>query len=179
MLRSIVLTLALALPVAAQEGDGPSLSPVEPSMTAARLTAILRGLDPEARPVGTGIELTVGDLPVLVIVDPRADRMRAMVPVRGAEGMTPDEMLRVLQANFDSALDARYAVAQGRLWAVFLHPLAALERDQLISGIGQAVNAAHTYGTLYTGGATQFGGGDSIGIQRRLIDELLERGREL
>ena len=179
MLRSLFLALALALPAAAQDADGPPVPLAEPSMTAARLSAILLRLDPEARPVGNGIEMTVDDLPVLVIVDARADRMRAMVPVRGADGMSEDEMLRVLQANFDSALDARYAVAQGRLWAVYIHPLAALERDQLISGIGQAVNAARTYGTLFTGGAMQFGGGDSGDLQRRLIEDLLERGREL
>jgi hypothetical protein len=85
----------------------------------------------------------------------------------------------MMQANFDSALDARYAVAQGRLWAVFIHPLSPLERDQFISGIGQTVNVAQTYGSLYTGGAMQFGGGDSVPLQRQLIDRLLEKGEEI
>ncbi|MEO0694373.1 MAG: hypothetical protein AAFY90_16035, partial [Pseudomonadota bacterium] len=82
-------------------------------------------------------------------------------------------------ANFDSALDARYAVANGRLWGVFIHPMRALERDQLISGIAQTVNIAKTYGTLYSGGAMQFGGGDSPGLQRQLIDRLLEKGQDI
>ena len=51
-----------------------------------------------------------------MIADPRADRMRAMVPIRSADALEQDELLRLMQANFDSALDARYAVAQGRLW---------------------------------------------------------------
>ena len=87
--------------------------------------------------------------------------------------------MRMMQANFDTALDARYAVAKGQLWAVFIHPLSPLKKDQLISSLGQTVNIARTYGTLYTGGALQFGGGDSPGIQRQLIEELLEKGEEI
>jgi hypothetical protein len=85
----------------------------------------------------------------------------------------------MMQANFDSALDARYAIAEGRLWAVYIHPLSPLRDEQLISGVGQVVNAALTYGTLYTSGAGQFGRGDSAGEQRRLLERLQERGREL
>ena len=105
--------------------------------------------------------------------------MRAMIPIRSADGLTEDELLRMMQANFDSALDARYAVANRRLWAVFIHPFAALERDQFISGIAQTVNVAKSYGTLYSGGAAQFGGGDSGGLQRDLIERLLDRGQDI
>jgi hypothetical protein len=105
--------------------------------------------------------------------------MRAMVPIRSASTMTADEMQRVMQANFDSALDARYAIAQGRLWGVYLHPFRELERDQLIAGIAQTVNVAKTYGSLYSSGAGQFGAGDSGALQRELVEELLERGQDI
>jgi hypothetical protein len=85
----------------------------------------------------------------------------------------------MMQANFDTALDARYAIAQGRIWGVFIHPLAELEREQLISGIAQTVNLARTYGTLYSGGAIVFGGGDSSGLYQDLFEELLERGQDI
>ncbi|MDP5087019.1 MAG: hypothetical protein NWQ23_16485 [Yoonia sp.] len=151
----------------------------EPHMTLPRMAEIVLALDPEAQIAGAGFTLTIDDIPVLIVTDPRANRMRAMVPIRSAETMTPDEMQRVMQANFDSALDARYAVAQGRLWGIFIHPLKELERDQLISGIAQTVNVAKTYGTLYTSGAGQFGAGDSGDLQRALIEELLERGQDI
>jgi HEAT repeat protein len=102
--------------------------------------------------------------------------MRAVVPIRSSDGLSDDDVRRMMQANFDSALDARYAIAQGRLWAVFIHPLSALEKDQLISGLSQTVNLAKTYGSLYTGGAMLFGGGDSAAIHRGLIDDLLKKG---
>lgn len=151
----------------------------EAPMTVARLGEIVTALDPESKTNGFQFQLTIEDVPILIITDFRADRMRAMVPIRAVEDMTAKELLRVMQANFDTALDARYAVAQGRLWGVFIHPLSPLEKDQLISGLGQAVNLAKTYGGLYTGGAMSFGGGDSVPLQRQLIDRLLKKGEEI
>ncbi len=172
MIRILAL-MALLLPVnlSAQEA--------EPHMTIGRMAEIVFALDPEARVAGAGFEFTIDDIPVLIVTDVRANRMRAMVPIRSAEGMSPDELMRVMQANFDSALDARYAIANGRLWGVFIHPFVELEKDQLISGLAQTVNVAKTYGTLYTGGAVQFGSGDSDDLQRQLIEDLLEKGEDI
>ena len=147
-------------------------------MTMERLAEIILAIDPEAQRRGPAMELTIQDIPVVVIVDPRADRMRAMVPIRSAEGLESEELMRLLQANFDSALDARYAVAQGRLWGVFIHPLAPLEPDQFLSALAQTVNVARTYGQTYSGGAQVFGGGDSNSIYQELLDEL-RKGQEL
>ena len=167
------LTLAIVSPVLAQEPrpEGP--------MTPARMADILKALDPDTQQQGTGFQMTLGDVPVLIITDPLADRMRAMVPIRAAEGMSAEDLQRVMQANFDTALDARYAIARGRLWATYIHPLSPLEKDQLISALGQTVNIALTYGTAYTGGALSFGGGDSADLQRDFIDELLKRGQDI
>ncbi|WP_299627871.1 hypothetical protein [uncultured Tateyamaria sp.] len=160
--------------------DTPNPEPTaEPSMTMLRLAQIIRAIDPEATPSGNMIELTIDDIPVIVVADPVADRMRAMVPIRSAQGLTTEELMRLMQANFDTALDARYAVARGRLWGVFIHPLGPLEKDQLISALIQTVNVARTYGQTYSGGATVFGGGDSNGIYQELFEELQERGEEI
>ena len=172
MIRPLVFCLVLlAAPVGAQEA--------EPPMTLDRLVSILRSVDPEMQASGTSFRLTVEDVPVLVVTDPAANRMRAMVPIRAADAMSPEELMRVLQANFDTALDARYAVAQGRLWAAFIHPLSPLERDEFLSGLGQAVNLALTYGTLYSGGALSYGPGDSGELHRDLIERLLKKGQDI
>lgn len=151
----------------------------EPPMTVARMGEILLAVDPDARASHNAIEMTLDGIPVIVIADAAADRMRAMVPIRSAEGMTQGELLRVMQANFDSALDARYAVAQGRLWGVFIHPLSPLKKDQLLSALVQTINVARTYGQAYSGGAQVFGGGDSNGIYQELFEELQRKGQEL
>ncbi len=140
------------------------------------MEAVLTALDPEVERAGAAFSLTVEDIPVLIVTDARADRMRAMVPIRSAGGLTEADLTRMMQANFDSALDARYAVAEGRVWAVFIHPLSPLRSDQLISGIGQTVNAALSYGTLFSSGAGQFGRGDSADAQSDLLERLHERG---
>lgn len=170
-MRGILTTLLIVWASLASAQDTP--------MTLERMGEIVRALDPEAKAAGPAFQMTIDDVPVLIITDPLANRMRAMVPIRSAEGMTTEELERLMQANFDTALDARYAVAQGRLWGVFLHPLAQLERDQFISGLGQVVNVAKTYGTLYSSGEMQFGGGDSAPLQRQLIDRLLKKGQDI
>ena len=175
MLR--VLTLC-CLPLLATQTFAQETTP-EPAMTMQRLGEIVLALDPDARVGGNTIEITVSDIPVLIVADAAADRMRAMTPIRSIESVPPEELLRMMQANFDTALDARYAVADGRLWAVFIHPLSPLERAQFISGLGQVVNLALTYGSLYTGGGMTFGGGDSNQIHRDLIEDLLKRGEPI
>ena len=169
MLRTLALLFALASPALAQEAP----------MTAERLIGIIQDIDPEATLTPNGIELSIEDIPVLVVFAPAADRMRAMVPIASIEDVTPEEMNRMMQANFDTALDARYAVAQGRVWGVFIHPLSPLEREQFLSGIAQTINLARTYGTVYSGGAQVFGGGDSNEIYEGLLEDLLNRGQDI
>ncbi|MFB9149603.1 type III secretion system chaperone [Roseovarius ramblicola] len=151
----------------------------EPAMTLERLDAVIRALDPEAQGNGKVWQFTIDGVQVLVVTDARADRMRAIAPVARSAEVTPEQMTRMMQANFDSALDARYAIARDVLWSAYIHPLAALQKDQLISGIGQVVNLVQSFGTLYSSGGLLFGGGDSGALQRALIDELLKKGEEI
>ncbi|SMO88376.1 hypothetical protein [Ruegeria faecimaris] len=171
MFRLILIFTFLASGLSAQEA--------EPPMTYERLGKILFALDPETEPLGPGFQLTIAEVPVLVITDVNADRMRAMVSIQSVEDLSAQDMQRMMQANFDSTLDARYAIANGTLWAAFIHPLSRLERDQLISGLAQTVNIANTYGTLYSSGVAEFGGGDSNDLQRALIEELLKKGEDI
>ena len=176
MLRALCFAL-IFLPGVALSQD--AVAPPEPPMTFERLGEIVLALDPDVVVRGPALEFTLDDIPVVVIADPGADRMRAMVPIASADGLTPDDMMRMMQANFDSALDARYAVAHGRLWGVFIHPLSPLEKDQFLSGLVQTITVAKTYGTGYSGGAAIFGGGDSGGIYQSLLEELRKKGLEL
>jgi len=169
MLRIFAILMLLTSSVAAQEAP----------MTVERLSEIVLDIDPDAALTPNGLELTLEDIPLLIVVAPEADRMRAMVSIASAEDVTPEEMLRMMQANFDTALDARYAVAQGRVWGVFIHPLAALEREQLLSALAQTVNLARSYGSLYTGGANVFGRGDSSEIYQNLFEDLVARGQDI
>lgn len=181
LVLAVLLPAGLARPLTAQTADplpvpAPGIeAEAEAEMTLERMAAILTLIDPQAVAEPRGITLSVDNVPVTVIVDERANRMRILVPVSSSEGLAAADLLRLLQANFDTALDARYAIANDRLWSTFIHPLAELDRDLLISGLAQTVTLAQTYGDTYTSGAIMFGGGDT----RSLIQELLDLGEEL
>lgn len=184
--------MAMPLALSAQDTETPAPQPeanvqqpeakvpaAEPPMTMERLGEIVLALDPDVIARGPVLEFTLEDIPVVLIADPRADRMRAMVPIASAEGLGEADLMRMMQANFDAALDARYAVANGRLWGVFIHPLSPLEKDQFLSGLVQTITVAKTYGTGYTGGGAIFGGGDSNRLYLELLEKLRKKGEEL
>ncbi len=155
---------------------------VEGTMTTKRMGEIIKRLDPKAKAAANASawQFHVEEVPVVVVTDAGNNRMRIMIALKQAAKMSAEELLRLSQANFDTALDARYAIAKGLLWATFIHPLSELHDKQFIAGIGQTVNAAKSYGTTYSSGLLSFGGGDSRGIiQRDLIDKLIKKGQEI
>ncbi|MEM6489550.1 MAG: hypothetical protein AAF677_14985 [Pseudomonadota bacterium] len=160
----------------------PDQAPGFGSMTVDRAASVLRRLDPEAQTAANGrmVQISVEGTEVIFVSDPRRNRMRLMSRIGPASALSPEQLIRIAQANFDSALDARYAVARGQLWSVYIHPLAEHTEAQLIAAVGQVVNAATSFGTTYSSGLLTFGGGDSNALrQRALIDELLKRGEPI
>lgn len=158
--------------------DIPSETPVDPkTMTLDRLEVLIKRIDENARRTGNAFQLAVNEVPVMVVTDPTNDRMRILVPITGKSNLPAEAWERLMQANFDTALDARYAVANDMVWGTFIHPLGSLSDVEFLSGLGQSVNLLLTFGTSFSSGALSYGGGDSQDIIRRqLIDELLKRG---
>ena len=158
----------------------PDAPPPAGAMTLDRLDTLIKAVDGQAQrsEAGNGWELTVAETPVTVVCDPNHDRMRITVGIAPAADLDQTLLYRMMQANFDSALDARYAIARDILWATFIHPLSPLTDRQFLEGLGQTVNVARTFGSTFTSGALTFQGGDSQGlIERALIDQLLEKGQ--
>jgi hypothetical protein len=101
-------------------------------------------------------EIQYEQVPMMVLTSEQHDRMRIMAMV-GDESLAKDADLSFLmQANFDRALDARYALLQGRLWSVYLHPLSTLTATELASALMQVANLVKTYGTTYSSSPLQF-----------------------
>ncbi len=140
---------------------------------------VVQRLDPEAQGGESYWRFKIEGVSLTLVFDEGRDRMRVIAVIAPVNQLTPEQIVRCLQANFDSALDARYALAQGVLWSAFIHPLGSLDREELISGIGQTVNLVNSFGTTYSSGALVYGGGDSQRLQRELIDKLLERGQPI
>lgn len=145
-------------------------------MTMERIGALIVAVDPDAQNnEGRAWQLTIEGLTAVVVMDPNADRMRIMTPIAKAGTVGEAMLKRLMQANYDSALDARYAIAQDVLWGVFIHPLSSLNDDLFLSGLGQTINVARTYGTSFQSGALTYGGGDSQELLGHLLIEQLKK----
>lgn len=90
------------------------------------------------------------DVPVFVFSDDEHDRMRLMAPIGVVEELDPELLHVLLQANYDRALDARYAMRNKELWAVVVHPLATLATDDLPSLFDQVVMLVKNTGTTFS-----------------------------
>ncbi len=141
----------------------------------ARLDSLIKLMDSEATRNGASWQFTVAQQQLFVVTDAEADRMRIMSPIAPAANLSAALLKRMLQANYDAALDARYAIAQNIVWSVFIHPLTSLKETDFLSGAAQTVVAAQTFGTSFTSGAFVYGGGDSNGIHQQLLEDLKKK----
>lgn len=155
--------------------DAPEEAAAEPSAEAmASLDMIdkaLKEIDDTIERDGNSWQFRINETQILVVSDPIAERMRIMVPIIQADSLSPDLLARMMQANFDSALDARYAIANGLLWGTYIHPLTNLSEEQFLSGLGQTISIVNTFGTSFSSGTVVFGGGDSQNIIEEQIEE--------
>ncbi len=184
------LAVACLLGAVASAGLAHAQAPEEPpqadaaesagtAMTAQRMGELIQRIDPDAVQRANTWEFSLDDYVVAVVYDDSADRMRTLVPIAQAEQLDQALMTRLLQANYDSALDARYAIGQGLLWATFIHPLSSLTDELFLSGVGQTINIVATFGTSFTSGVLMFGGGDSADIElQKLLEKLKELGTD-
>ncbi len=88
--------------------------------------------------------------PLIIITDEAHNRMRIISPVVESHTLKEEDLIRVMKANFESALDARYAIFNNYLWAVYIHPLAELSGTQFVDALDQVKRLAETYGTSYS-----------------------------
>ncbi len=144
-----------------QDDSAPPAAIAAAPMQFATLAELVRKIDPEARVEANTAQFTVESRTLVLVADERAGRMRVMTPVARADALERATLERMLQANFDAVLDARYALARGIVWSAYLHPLATLDAARFADAVSQVYIAAETFGSTYTSGALVYGGGDS------------------
>lgn len=149
---------------------------ISPEITAVlgQMDEVIKALDSKATRTGNSWQFTLDERVMLVVTDTTAARMRIMTPIALIAELPEGAMQRLMQANFDTALDARYAVAQDLIWGAFLHPLDTLTQRDFASGILQTHSVGETFGTTFSSGAVSYGGGDSGAIFEDQLKELLE-----
>lgn len=77
------------------------------------------------------------------------DRMRIVAPIGPEAKLTDQQRKRMLDANFHSALDVRYATSKGLVYAAYIHPLSTLRREEVQSALRQVAELVKTFGSTY------------------------------
>ncbi len=157
------------------ESDGSAAISPENQASLDMIGEVIGALDGEAERNGNNWQFTVEERMLIVVTDASAGRMRIITPIAEASALPPQALERLMQANFDTALDARYAIGQGVVWGAFVHPLDSLTTRDFASGVLQTKSLADTFGTTFTSGVLNYGGGDSGAILENQLNELLEQ----
>lgn len=94
----------------------------------------------------------INDIGFICMADEHHNRMRIISPVMRVEDIGQEEIMRCMEANFHTALDAKYAVSDGALWSAFIHPLRELTEAQVMDAISQVHSCVKTFGSTYSSG---------------------------
>jgi len=101
---------------------------------------------------------TFNQVQMAAISDVSHDRMRIIAPILSYDELDESAKDSIMEANFRSALDARYGVSNGVLYAAYIHPLSPLTEQELASAMSQVANLVLTYGESYSSGELIYGG---------------------
>jgi len=120
-------------------------------------------------------QFSINEIPIIVLADAEADRMRIIAPIMSVDKLTQEQSQKMMLANFHTALDARYAIANGQVVSTYIHPLSSLQERDLLSALNQVSSLTATFGTNYSSGEILFvprGGEDSPGITESSEDQI-------
>lgn len=136
------------------------IAPASSPMNNRRLQQILRQECEQVEGELGFWQATFADRELLVVTDESHNRMRIMTPIVAEDRIAEEELRTLLAANFDRALDAKFAMSHGQLWSVFVHPLGQLVDEMVLDALRQVATLADNYGTTYASTELFFAGGD-------------------
>jgi hypothetical protein len=149
----VVLSLAAVTLRGAEDED---LQRPNDSMTDDRLEQILKTLEPSIKGKKGRWQFARDGIPLMVLTDESGNRMRIVAPITGTVDATLYTLLRMMEANFVTALDARYALFQGMIWVTYVHPLDSLRERDFLAGLQQVITLVKTTGTTYSSSELEF-----------------------
>ncbi len=97
------------------------------------------------------------DFPLFILTDESSNRMRIFTPILEEQELKIGQMKKMLEANFHSALDAKYSLYEGFVIGIYTHPLVELNEKQMEDAMQQVVNLSKNFGTSYTSTDVMFG----------------------
>ncbi|MEP1489017.1 MAG: hypothetical protein ABJK28_11365 [Algibacter sp.] len=105
-----------------------------------------------------GWQFFVKEIPIMSVTDENHNRMRIISPIADSNTLNEALIKGALVANFHTALDVKYAVSDGVLWSVFIHPLKELSEDQVKDAVSQVYFANINFGTSFASTSLSFPG---------------------
>jgi hypothetical protein len=133
-------------------------------MTIDELAELLAQTTDEFRQSPTHWQFIHDGIPMACLTDPGYDRMRIIAPITELSELDDATKDAVIEANFHTALDARYGSSNGLLFAAFLHPLSSLEDALARSALDQVASLVHTFGSHFTSGSIEFSSGSEYEV---------------
>ena len=103
------------------------------------------------------MRLQFDDITMYLIADEPHNRMRIIAPIVEYDTLERQQLDAIMVSNFHRALDARYAVSDGIVYAAFIHSLAELTDHQLHSALIQVANLTASFGSEYSSGTLTYG----------------------
>ena len=128
----------------------------ELSMNVIKMKQILTSLNIEFEHNNNVISYSIQGFNMTIVFDINADRMRIVCPIAEVKNITKEHISQAMEANYHTALDARYAISNDIIWSVFIHPLSDLSEGLFKSAIEQTFYTAATFGKEYSSGALSF-----------------------
>lgn len=131
------------------------------NMTSKKLGTILTSVSDSIQGNNGHWQFKFKNVSFLCIADTKHNRMRIISPIMEADRLNDKLKSAALVANFHSALDVKYAIAEDLLWSVFIHPLKELSEKQVKDAVGQVYSANITFGTSFSSTSLVFPGSNS------------------
>lgn len=119
-------------------------------MTNEELDVIIKNLGNVIRGNHGHWEFEIDRTRFICLTDKTHNRMRIISPIQEVSNINSEQILKCMEANFHTALDTKYAISNGILWSVFIHPLKELTQNQAIDSISQVYSTVKTFGTTYS-----------------------------
>lgn len=131
-------------------------------MTQEQLENLIRSACSQVGGDPGALEFEFEEVAMACLSDITFDRMRLIAPIVEVQDLDSEDLLLVLEANFHTALDARYASSEGTLYAAFLHPLGSLAEPDAYSALQQVASLVKSFGTTFSSGHLVFGSSSSV-----------------
>lgn len=125
-------------------------------MDVEKLETIYESVSDSIHSKGSTWQFYIETVPIISIADSSHNRMRIMSPIMESDNLTDDLIKACLVANFHTALDIKYAVSDGVLWSVFIHPLKELTEHQIKDAISQVLHGNINFGTTFSSTSLAF-----------------------